>query len=69
MTDTVDLASELVDEWQARCLARVRRELAGAGPLECEACGEVIPPRRREVQPSAARCAPCQALVEARRRG
>jgi len=69
MTDIVDAAAEIVSEWNARCIARARRELAGEGALVCEDCDGEIPARRRQAQPSATRCAPCQQAVEGRRRG
>lgn len=68
MPDIVDEAGALVDEWNARCVRHARRALEGEGALICEDCDTEIPARRREAQPSATRCAPCQERLEGRRR-
>ena len=69
MPDTIDVAAEIVAEWNSRCIAEATRALEQPGALVCEDCEAEIPERRREAQPSATRCAPCQGLVEGRRRG
>lgn len=35
-----------------------------SGPVECEDCGEEIPPRRLEALPGARRCVVCQSAAE-----
>ena len=68
MADTIDTAAEITAEWNEKCVRQAQRALEGVGTLDCETCGKPIPTRRREAQPNAPRCAPCQQLVEGRRR-
>jgi phage/conjugal plasmid C-4 type zinc finger TraR family protein len=68
MPDIVDTAAEIVADWNTRCIAEATRGLAQPGTLICEDCEVEIPARRREHMPSATRCAPCQQLLEGRRR-
>ena len=69
MPDIADDAAGIVEAWNDRCVRQARRALEGEGTLLCEDCEQEIPPRRRELMPSATRCATCQQKVEDRRRG
>ena len=56
-----DLASALEASERQAAIAGVQRSLERAGCQECEGCGELIPPERRQAAPFATRCLPCQA--------
>jgi RNA polymerase-binding transcription factor DksA len=54
-------ALDAVDRTDAR--HAVARALHGAGPLECDTCGETIPPDERASAPKAEQCAACRAAL------
>lgn len=45
-------------------LADIRRSMQGKGQDDCEDCGEVISPARRQYAPFAIRCVHCQSRFE-----
>lgn len=54
-------ALDAVDRMDAR--HEVARALRAAGPIECETCGETIPPDERSAAPLAEQCAQCRAAL------
>lgn len=67
MADDVDRAAVLTQAWTERCVGAHLRQLHQPGTLDCDICGEPIPARRRQAQPTARTCLPCQEAMEVRR--
>ncbi|MBO9428442.1 TraR/DksA C4-type zinc finger protein [Sulfitobacter sp. R18_1] len=66
--DDADLAAIREQQNLSRAVRKIQTNVDAStvvkGPVECEDCGEEIPPRRLEVHPGARRCIPCQTAAE-----
>lgn len=69
MADVCDMASEREEQRLAEARARHQRAQApaGAGSMDCEDCGEVIPVARRLAVAGCVTCVHCQGIREGRR--
>lgn len=70
MTDFYDRAQEREQRIRDEALARQAAASRALGPslIHCDACGDEIPPLRREKVPGCTRCVPCQSTHERQRR-
>lgn len=69
MADDADRAAQIVEDAQERALtARLARmRFPARSAVECEACGEPIPPARRQAAPGCTLCIDCAEEAETRR--
>lgn len=61
-------AEHLAASERADAIATSQRAVQGMGQADCDDCGELIPPERRQAAPFATRCIGCQAAVEMHQR-
>ncbi|HWJ72393.1 MAG TPA: TraR/DksA C4-type zinc finger protein [Kaistia sp.] len=61
MSDDADQANDLAERERAASVARLKAPAAPLDLADCVACGEPIPPLRRQLIPNAIRCTGCQA--------
>lgn len=68
MADDADLAQDYSDLMINEGLMSVRSQFNSVGSIECEECGDIIPPQRRAAVPGARTCVACQEIVEHHRK-
>lgn len=68
MADEADLAQDYSDLMINKGLMSVRSHFDSVGSMECEECGDAIPPLRRAAIPGVRTCVTCQEIVEHRRK-
>lgn len=64
----LDWAEQQAAAERADAITACQRATHGVGQDECDGCGELIPPDRRQAAPFATRCLSCQAAIELQRR-
>ncbi|MEG0867111.1 MAG: TraR/DksA family transcriptional regulator [Hafnia sp.] len=64
MADAADVAQEYTDALVERGVRTVQANFTSVSLTHCEACDEVIPPRRRELIPGVTTCVTCQSRRE-----
>lgn len=64
MADAADVAQEYTDALIERGVRIVQAHFTTVSLTHCEACDEVIPPRRRELIPGVTTCVTCQSRRE-----
>ncbi|MEG2665174.1 MAG: TraR/DksA family transcriptional regulator [Hafnia sp.] len=64
MADAADMAQEYTDALIERGVRIVQAHFTAVSLTHCEACDEVIPPRRRELIPGVTTCVTCQSRRE-----
>lgn len=68
MADEADLAQNYVDLMINKGLTVVLGQFNSMSSMECEVCGDVIPPLRRMAIPGVRTCVTCQEIAEHRRK-
>lgn len=64
MADAADVAQAFTDALVDRGVRLVQANFTAVSLMQCEACDEVIPPRRRELIPGVTTCVTCQSRRE-----
>lgn len=59
-----EMAEAAAASERADAISACQRTVQGMGQDECESCGELIPPERRQAAPFAVRCISCQQAIE-----